>query len=75
MDTTPARSLIAGGFASFMFYLISSSNPIIIGGGYPTAKFIDAYQEWAKLSEFDTSIADLNVWREACKSGFLKGKL
>lgn len=74
MDTTPARSLIAGGFASFMIHLVSLPNPIIIGGGYPSAKFLDAFQAWADSSEFDTSVANLSMWREACRHGFFKDK-
>jgi hypothetical protein len=68
-----AKLLIAGGFADFLAYLVSSPNPIIVGGGYPPNKIYDAIREGSKEMDFDLTDINPQLWREACRHGFFKG--
>lgn len=68
-----AKNLITGGFASLLIHLVNLQSPIIVGGGYPKDKLLEQFELWAKELEFDTTTANLQMWREACKAGFFKG--
>ena len=66
------RRLIAGSFADFLIYLTSLPDPIIIGAEYPRKRLLDAFEEWAESKNFETTQADLNLWRTACQKGYMK---
>ncbi len=71
-NTQQARALIAGGFADFLMYLTNLPSPIVVGDGYTRTRLFEAFKNWAKISDFDTTGADTHLWRDACHNGFLR---
>jgi hypothetical protein len=71
-NTQQARSLIAGAFSDFLERLATLPGPIIVGGGYPLDRMLNVFQAWTVDIGFDTSDADVPLWRAACQHGFFK---
>lgn len=76
MDTNPkmqeAHALIAGGFADLLAYLSALPNPIVVGEGYPRKRLLDAFYDWAKNIDFNSTEANISLWRAACRHGFFR---
>ena len=67
-----ACALISGGFADFLVYLTELPQPIVVGADYPQKKLLEAFKAWAAVIDFDTTNADISIWREACRQGFFR---
>ncbi len=68
------RKMVAGGFIDFLSFLASSPNPILIGEDYPRERLMKAFNQWSMRCGFETSDADVALWKDACQRGYMKRK-
>jgi len=73
--TDYTRKIIAGAFADFIAYLDTLANPIVVGGGYPRKRLIDAFNNWAENNQFNVSDGDIKTWQAICKQDKLRGSI
>lgn len=66
------RRFVAAALCDLVAAISKEENPIVVGGGYPNTKLIQAMKRWAIERHVSLENPDGEGWAVACKNGTLK---